>query len=117
GDWHVGEPPDHRAIACATRNRVDISGLRARQLCAADFERFDFILCADLSTLRTVRALAPLPARQRCMLLSEYAGMGQVQVPDPYTGGAREFDHAWTLVDGMAQAITRRLAAAAAAGG
>ncbi|WP_309297128.1 low molecular weight protein-tyrosine-phosphatase, partial [Enterobacter hormaechei] len=47
GDWHVGEPPDRRAIACAAGHGVDISGLRARQLHAADFDRFDWILCAD----------------------------------------------------------------------
>ena len=32
GDWHVGEPPDRRAIACAAGHGVDIGGLRARQL-------------------------------------------------------------------------------------
>ncbi len=32
GDWHVGEAPDRRAIACAARHGVDIGGLRARQL-------------------------------------------------------------------------------------
>ena len=31
GDWHVGDPPDPRAVACAARNGVDIAAQRARQ--------------------------------------------------------------------------------------
>jgi protein-tyrosine phosphatase len=110
GDWHVGHPPDRRAIACAARNNVDIGALRARQLCAADFRRFDHILCADRSTLRNVLAHAPADMRKRCVLLSEFAEQGEMDIPDPYTGGTREFDIAWSLVDGMAQAIATRLA-------
>ena len=49
-------------------------------------------------------------ARDRCLLLSDYAGQGMREVPDPYTGGDREFDHAWDLVDGMARDIVRKLA-------
>ena len=44
GGWHAGEPPDRRAIACARGHGVDISGQRARQLSARDFEAFDWIL-------------------------------------------------------------------------
>lgn len=109
GDWHVGDPPDRRAVACAARNGVDIGGLRARQLCAEDFARFDQILCADRSTPRNVQALAPADARGRCLLLSTYAGAGDSDVPDPYTGDTTHFDRVWTLVDGMAAAIVERL--------
>lgn len=111
GDWHVGDPPDPRAIACAARNGVDIAGLRARQLARRDFDAFDVILCADRSTLREVRARSPDTARAQVLLLSRHAGDDEIDVPDPYTGGAAEFDHAWLLVDGMAEAIVGRLSA------
>ena len=110
GEWHVGQPPDRRAIACAARNNVDIAGLRGRQLSRRDFVAFDYILCADRSTLRQTTALAPAHARERCMLLSSYAGQGEVEIPDPYTGGTSDFDRAWELADGMARAVVRRLA-------
>lgn len=109
GDWHVGEPPDHRAIACAARNGVDIGGQRARQLSVRDFSDFAAILCADRSTLRQTRAWAPSGRRDACMLLSDYAGQGEIEVPDPYTGGTAEFDHAWALVDAMARDIVQAL--------
>jgi protein-tyrosine phosphatase len=110
GDWHVGQPPDARAIACAARNGVDIAAQRARQLTYADYDAFDFILCADASVLRDVRVLTRTHARAKCLLLSEHAGQGARDVPDPYTGGARDFDRAWSLVDAMARAIVRDLA-------
>lgn len=111
GDWHVGEAPDPRAIACAARNGVDIAGQRARQLARSDFTAFDAILCADRTTLRDTRARAPGALRDRCMLLSAYARHGEVDIPDPYTGGAADFDRVWNLVDAMARDIATALQA------
>ena len=70
GGWHAGAPPDRRAVACARRHGVDIAGLRARQLRAADFADFHWLLCADAGNLRDVRRLAPATARDRVALLT-----------------------------------------------
>ncbi|MCA3843010.1 MAG: low molecular weight phosphotyrosine protein phosphatase, partial [Burkholderia sp.] len=51
GDWHVGEPPDTRAQAAALSRGYDLSALRARQVSAADFERFDLLLAMDEANL------------------------------------------------------------------
>jgi protein-tyrosine-phosphatase len=53
GDWHVGRSPDPRAIAAARRNGLDISHLRARQVTAEDFRRFDHIVALDRQNLPT----------------------------------------------------------------
>ena len=47
GAWHVGHPPDPRAIACVGAAGVDIAGLRGRQVTREDFHHFDWLLCAD----------------------------------------------------------------------
>jgi protein-tyrosine phosphatase len=39
GDWHVGQPPDSRAIAHGRRRGYDLSALRARQVVVVDFAR------------------------------------------------------------------------------
>ncbi|MCW4456362.1 low molecular weight phosphotyrosine protein phosphatase [Flavobacterium sp. MXW15] len=110
GDWHVGQPPDRRAIACARGHGVDISGLRGRQLQPADFERFDWILCADGNNLRDAARLAPAAGRQRLALWLPWAGIdGDDAIPDPYTGGPQHFEQAWALVDAAASATVRRL--------
>lgn len=114
GDWHVGEPPDRRSIAVAAGASVDIRHQRARQLQSADFTRFDWLLCADRSVLRDVRALAARvapDAAARSVLLLEWAGQGQgVEIPDPYTGGPDDFRRVWTMVDTAAREIADAIA-------
>lgn len=110
GDWHVGEPPDRRAIACARGHGVDIGGLRARQVRAADFTAFDWLLCADAQNLRDVRQLAPPGQADKAELLLDWCGIqAGGAVPDPYTGGVEDFEHVWRLVDSAASAAVRRL--------
>lgn len=112
GGWHAGEPPDRRAIACARAHGVDIAGQRARQLRAADFDDFDWLLCADGDNLRDVRQRAPAGRRDRVALLLDWAGMRPGgEVPDPYTGGPEDFQRVWRLVDSAAQAVVARLSA------
>ncbi|WP_411832075.1 low molecular weight protein-tyrosine-phosphatase [Pseudoxanthomonas mexicana] len=112
GDWHVGHPPDHRAIACARGHGVDIAGLRARQLQRQDFERFDWLLCADAQNLRDARRRAPPQLAHKAVLLLEWAGIPEtVAVPDPYTGCGDDFELTWRLVDSAASAVVARLAA------
>lgn len=104
GDWHVGHPPDHRSVATSRRLGVDLFGLRARQLQDADFSDFDWLLCADRQNLADVRARMPAHARARSLLLMDWAGLGQVEVPDPYTGGAAQFEAVWHQLDAAAGA-------------
>jgi low molecular weight protein-tyrosine phosphatase len=112
GDWHVGRPPDRRAIATAARHGVDISGLRGRQLAIDDYTNHDWILCADRSNLRDVRNRGPVSAHSRMALLLEWAGVGRdAEVPDPYTGGSAEFEHVWALLDRAASGVIARLEA------
>lgn len=111
GGWHAGDPPDPRAIAAAAAHGVDISGLRARKLAIEDFDRFDWILCADRGNLMQAQARRPVTSHGRPVLLLEWAGHGarRRDVPDPYAGGPREFARAWTLVDEAAARIVERI--------
>ena len=113
GDWHVGRPPDPRAIATAARHGVDIAALRGRQVNAADFQRFDWVLCADRANLRDVHALAPPAARAQSALLLEWSGLenGIAEIPDPYTGGTSHFEQVWGLLDRAAGGVVARLQA------
>ena len=110
GGWHAGEPPDRRSIAIAAEAGVDIRAQRARKLRQGDFEHFDWLLCADRSVLRDVRAMAPAGASAQAVLLLEWAGQGDgAEIPDPYTGDAEDFRRVWAMVDAAAVAIAERL--------
>lgn len=96
GDWHVGRPPDPRAIATAARHGLDISGLRGRQVRLEDFHRFDRLIALDADNLRNLRRLAPTSAGAVLSLLLDHApGRQGEAVADPYFGEDAGFETAW----------------------
>lgn len=112
GDWHVGSPPDRRAIAVARQNGCDISGLRARQLVAEDFHRFDHVFVMDRSNLAAAKMIAPPQARTRPVLLLDLVeGREGAEVSDPYYGGEEHFDDTWADVTAAADALVTRMLA------
>src|SRR5215468_11619033 len=58
-DYHIGEPPDARAIASAQRRGYDIAKLRARQVESRDFARFGWILAMDSNNLHRLIEMRP----------------------------------------------------------
>lgn len=100
GDWHVGEPPDTRAQAAARTRGYDLSALRARQVSAADFERFDLLLAMDEANLAELRRRCPPEHRDKVRRLMEFAaGAAETEVADPYFGGAQGFDQVLDQVE------------------
>ncbi|HWT12588.1 MAG TPA: low molecular weight protein-tyrosine-phosphatase [Allosphingosinicella sp.] len=113
GDWHAGDPPDRRACRVAARNGVDVTQLRARQVTAADFLRFDHIVAMDRQNLADLRRLRPADARARLSLLLDHvAGREGQAVADPYYGGEAHFDETWSDVAAGARALADKIAAA-----
>jgi protein-tyrosine phosphatase len=106
GDWHVGQPPDERAITHARRRGYDLAALRARQVTRADFARFDFILAMDLRNLRDLKPLRPPDYHGYLGLLLDFAPeLGLREVPDPYFGGAGGFETVLELTERAADAL------------
>lgn len=106
GSWHIGNPPDPRAIAEAARHGVDIGHYRARQVEQADFSRFDRIVALDSTNLRDLRRLCPASASARLSLLLDHvAGREGQDVADPYFGEADGFAQTWRDVTLGAQGL------------
>jgi len=92
-DYHVGSPPDERSCAHARRRGYDLSRLRARQVEALDFERFDLILAMDRRNLEELRDACPPQHQHKLRRLMEFAPPGMAQdVRDPYYGGREGFE-------------------------
>src|SRR4051812_12547627 len=70
-DYHVGAPPDRRAIAHGEGRGLSRRALRARQALRADFDRFDLIYAMDKSNLAALERLRPAGARARLALLMD----------------------------------------------
>ena len=92
-DYHVGSPPDQRSCAYARRRGYDLSSLKARQVQAVDFERFDLILAMDWENLEELRDACPPQHQHKLRRLMEFAPAGVAEVvPDPYYGGSEGFE-------------------------
>lgn len=106
GPWHVGEPPDRRAIAEAARHGIDISDQRARQVELADFDRFDLIVALDPANLDHLTRMRPEGTRARLVLmLDQVPGRAGQAVLDPYYGGSEGFRRAWADVSAAAEPL------------
>ncbi len=113
GEWHIGRPPDPRAVAVAARNGVDISHLRARQVTPADFDRFDRIVALDAENLAHLRHMAPAQAKAKLSLLLDHVkGRKGEAVVDPYYGDADHFHRTWVDVTAGAAGLARHIAEA-----
>ena len=115
GDWHVGSPPDRRAIQAAGRRGYDLTALRARQVETGDFARFGWILAMDRANLKALEAMRPHDFGGHLGLLLDFAPeLGTREVPDPYYGGPAGFEHVLDLVEAASTALLVRLQTALA---
>jgi len=119
GSWHVGSAPDRRTQNAALKRGLDLSGQRARQVSARDFETFDLVVAMDRDNLSYLEAIRPNEAaRARLMLeFSEVAvSRGIRDVPDPYSGGVDGFEIVLDLIEGACEGLLGQVVAAMRAG-
>jgi protein-tyrosine phosphatase len=108
--YHCGSPPDERSQAHAARRGYDLSGLRARQITAADFERHDLVLAMDRGHLQWLRARCPSALHERLQPLTRWCRRHAAhEVPDPYYGGAEDFEYVLDLVEDACEGLTWHL--------
>jgi len=108
--YHLGQPPDRRAIEVAARHGIDIRGQRARRVSEKDFERFEYVLAMDRHNLDLLRERAPANYADRVELFLPYAPELRLEeVPDPYYGGDEGFDLCLDLVQSASRGLLRHL--------
>jgi protein-tyrosine phosphatase len=102
-DYHVGRGADARAIAVAAAPGYSLAAHRARQVRAADFERFDHVLAMDRANLRALQRFRPATGGVEPALF-----LGIEELPDPYYGGPADFERVIELArSGVAAWIER----------
>lgn len=129
-DYHTGAPPDPRAVAAARARGIALDDLRARPLRREDFKDFDLILAMDEGHLAHIARMAeragqavqnpqtpqnPDGKQASFGLFMDYvpavytpAGGGR-NVPDPYYGGAADFEYVLDLVERGVDGLLTRL--------
>jgi protein-tyrosine phosphatase len=108
--FHIGDPPDQRALSHAKSRGYDLSSLRARKIDAADFERFDLLLAMDHGHRRLLERQAPPGTRAKIALFLDFARhLDARDVPDPYYGDASDYDYALDLIEAGTDGLLKAL--------
>ncbi|WP_158858982.1 low molecular weight protein-tyrosine-phosphatase [Lunatibacter salilacus] len=114
-DFHIGELPDDRTLACAAKHQLNIQH-RGRQILRSDFKGFDYLIAMDSSNLENVQKLAGkykiMP--KNLFLMSNFKnGIEFNDVPDPYYGGEEGFEEVYEIlnasIDGLLQTLEKEL--------
>ena len=109
-DYHIGDPPDPRAIRTAKDKGIDISGYRGRQVGPADFHAFTHIYALDHANLRDLERIAPSAhAAHLGLLLDLVPGRAGQAVADPWYGDEATFEITWDDVSAGARKLVAKL--------
>ena len=109
-DWHIGRAPDPRTVAAAHKRGYDLSALRGRQVTAADFNDFDYVLAMDKANLADLQTLAPADYRGHLGLFLAFATQQTLdEVPDPYYGEGDGFERVLDLIEDACAGLLRHI--------
>jgi protein-tyrosine phosphatase len=103
GDWHAGGDADDRAVAALRRRGYPVQRHRARQIRVSDLARCDLLVALDAEHAGALRRMADGSQQAaKVRLLRSFdpsAAGGDLDVPDPYYGSSRTFDHVLDLIE------------------
>jgi protein-tyrosine phosphatase len=108
-NYNIGDMPDPRTIANATRNGVSIEHC-GRQLCVEDFDSFDYILAMDRNNYNNIlRVAATEEVKNKVTMMREFDPQGTGDVPDPYYGGEKGFQEVFDILERTMDSFVQHL--------
>ena len=113
GNWHVGQLPDARMREHALR-RGYVLDSRARQFSERDLHRFDLIIVMDEENYREISSRTQsTEEKAKIVRMKDYFLQYRDYncVPDPYYGGAEDFELALDLIEDGCKGILQKLSA------
>ena len=106
GDWHLGHPPDPRAVSAAKTRGYELEGIRARLVRPRDFAEFDRVLAMTGGHLADLERMAPRGHAGKASLMLDHApDANRRDVPDPYYGDAHGFETMLDLIETSARGL------------
>ena len=106
----LSSPADPRAMTALTERGYRTGRLRSRKVAEKDFGRFDLVLAMDQSNLDDLRRICPSEHVHKLRLFLEFAPeLGLHEVPDPYYGGPKGFEHVLDLCEAAARGLIAHL--------
>ena len=98
--YHIGQPPDSRAITAAAKRGINLKDLRARRISQSDFDTFNYIIAMDHQNHSDLKYFAPTKYSGRICLFMDFAeNWKESEIPDPYYGGVHGFERVFDMID------------------
>ena len=109
-DYHIGEAPDHRAVAAAKARGISMQGITAQKITASDFDLFDYIVAMDQGHLRILERIRPSGSKAKLASFMDYCEEDKAKdVPDPYYGSNEGFETVLDLLEVGADGILEQV--------
>jgi protein-tyrosine phosphatase len=107
---HTGNPPDSRSQEAGIKRGYSFKGIKARQVSAVDFDKFDLVLAMDKDNLHELHKVAPKHLHYKIQLFLDFAThFTETEVPDPYYGGEHGFDTVLDLVEDASDGLIKAM--------
>lgn len=104
--YHVGSKPDKRSIKAAKKRGLQMDHLRARQVAATDFERFDWLVVMDDDNQFNLESDFPMIAQDKVIPMMRFAPNDVYdEVPDPYYGEGDGFELVLDLLEQASEGL------------
>lgn len=104
--WHIGEAPHKGTQAKLKEFGISTGGMKGRQLSAADFEAFDYIVGMDSSNVRNIRDMLGQPDHPKIFRFLDLTPHRK-DVPDPYYTG--DFQETYDLAVQGCEALLNKI--------
>ncbi len=106
--YHVGEPPDGRAIKIAEERGISMEGIKARKVSVSDFKKFDLIVAMDKGHYNFLENMMPVGSQAELALFMDFGNNKKnIDVPDPYYGTDDGFRKVIEMLEGGAKGILK----------
>lgn len=110
-NFHIGDPPDERAIKIAWKHDIDITDHRARLFTRADFDRFDKIYVMDAwhfdNTMRLSRN--DNDKEKVDYIMNVLYPMQNIPVHDPWYNGISAFEEVFIQLEKACEIIAEMI--------
>jgi len=108
--FHAGSPPDQRMQQVMRTRGIPVIG-SSQQLDSFDMAHYDLILAMDQDNFQGAFALARGDEqRAKVKLFCDYCTEhSETEVPDPYYGGDRGFEHVMDLIEDGCRGLLHEL--------
>jgi len=104
--YHVGSQPDKRSMKAARKRGIKMDHLRARQVQAEDYQRFDWLVVMDDENKFRLENDFPMMDQDKVLSMMRFAPDSEFdEVPDPYYGEGDGFELVLDLLEQASEGL------------